>query len=483
MSNRVKKIAVIGGGAFGIFASLRLSENPKHQITIFESANCLGGLAASVKYKNHYLDYNTKFIPCNIFTKAGVNDTLEYFLNNSEALLDEIGDYHFLSNRKEIPRPPVLDNVSKIRILKDAFQVLKHFPSIDYHATILKLEKHSEFRRNESLKQMGKRLNLSLFAELISYFGMLFGMTTEGVEAISIAASRNNYITYNYLYQLFTKNKILEKLLLFHSKTDILHVENRVPYQFLMLTTGYDRFLQALPTDRKNIQIRCNQEIINIHETVENSKKTFSVINNMGESFSDYDEIVLALPMHQIQKIKYPYVQHLVKDIHTQRYNYVLSSFCKLETRELKYLKKGIYLDYQNPHHIGLNSVKKNGSLYGAFKHFYADTMFQSLTFVNDLDPESIDENFVHEKWCQLMKELKFEVSRKNVQPYSWKVTKWHSPFIQKGDFDHYEKLQNEQGKEGVWFGGEMMTGPGIPIIIKNVESLFGPFKLMADFK
>ena len=239
-----------------------------------------------------------------------------------------------------------------------------------------------------------------------------------------------------------------------------------------MLTTGYDVFLQSLLDNVENTDVMLNQTIVDIDKDAD-AKEEYHVINDQKEVFSGFNEVVLALPMQHLQKFRYPYINDLVAPIRSDRHNYVLTSFCNLESDTLKYLEKGIYLDYNNPHKIGTNKVKKDGSKYGLFKCFHADTMFQSLTMVNDIDIEKIDETFIHNKWYQAMTEFKFDLSPSQVKPYGWRVVKWNSPFVQVGDFDKIEKLHKEQGKRGIWFGGEIMSGPGVPVILKYIEGLF----------
>ncbi|TQV70158.1 hypothetical protein FKG94_21800 [Exilibacterium tricleocarpae] len=468
----MKKIAVIGGGPFGIFSALKLSEKKDNQVVLFESSNKLGGLAASEKYKGQYLDYTTKFIPCNQFGKPGIYSPLNHLLKQKDVLLEDIGDYHFLKDNEKADLPPFFEKVSKFQLLKEAIGIYKYFSDIDQYSNMIDLENIDGFERNQTFHDLFKQLGLTTYPKAIDYFSTIFGNSIEGAEALSVVTSRNSYTNYNYLKKLFTKNRLLELAGSFIDKSDLLNKHTALPFKFLMLTTGYDIFLQSLLDNVENADIMLNQTIVDIDKDAD-AKEQYHVINDKNEVFSGFNEVVLALPMQQLKKFRYHYINDLVAPIRSERHNYVLTSFCNLESEKLKYLEKGIYLDYNNPHKIGTSKVKKDGSKYGLFKCFHADTMFQSLTMVNDIDREKIDETFIHDKWYQATTEFKFDISPSQVKPYGWRVVKWNSPFVQVGDFDKIEKLHRAQGKQGIWFGGEIMSGPGVPITLKYIEDLF----------
>lgn len=472
----MKNIAVIGGGPFGIIASLKLSENKKNKITLFESSGKLGGLSASEKYKGQYMDYTTKFIPCNQFGRPGIKPSLEKLLNEKNVLLEDIGDYHFLKDTKESPMPPPLKNISKGTLLKEAIKVYKHFPQADQYSNMIDLEKIEGFKRDCTTEEFFGSLGVPVFNKLIEYFCMIFGNTIHDSDALSVLTSRNSYTTYNYLTNVFSKNlasKLIGKSI---DKKNLLNWGNSLPSKFLMLTTGYDRFIQSLLDGVENVTIRLNHKIVDMDKvasTVDSSQNKYILSNRDNDTFSDFDEVVFAIPMAQLKKFKYPYLKQFVDPIKAEKHNYVLTSFCNVESKQLKYLEKGIYLDYNNPHNIGAPDANKDGSSYGLFKQFNADTMFQSLSMVNNIDRNDIDEHFIHNKWLKSMKEFGFNVESNQIKPYGWKVIEWNIPFAQVGDFKHFEKMQKAQGKEGIWFGGEIMCGPGIPIILKFIENLF----------
>ncbi|MEM9339802.1 MAG: FAD-dependent oxidoreductase, partial [Bacteroidota bacterium] len=312
-------------------------------------------------------------------------------------------------------------------------------------------------------------------AQLIEYFGMIFGISFEGAESLAVINSRNDYFSFNYLRSVFYKNRVSNLIAKRVDKDNLLLKDTAIPYKFLMLTSGYDRFFQRINEDKENVSVSLNQQIVDLDRSETADSGKYTLISSDGTTFDGFDQVVLAIPMKQIKKIKYDYIQQLTKSIGIGAPNFVLTSFCNLDTSYLTHLPKGIYLDDNNPYKVGMPDAKRDGSLYGLYKHFYADSMFQSLTMVNDIDPESIDESFIHDKWHQALKAFGFDVKPTDVKPYSWHVVKWECPFPRTHDFAHFEKLEAEQGKKGIWFGGEMLSGSGIPVILRYVESLFGP--------
>ena len=86
--NNIKKsnaidVTVIGGGIGGLFASWKLSQHG-YKITIIERANLLGGLSASIKKNNCFIDIGPHYVT--IDKSSAIFDDIHFLLNEDSII-------------------------------------------------------------------------------------------------------------------------------------------------------------------------------------------------------------------------------------------------------------------------------------------------------------------------------------------------------------------------------------------------------------
>ncbi len=114
-----KSIAIVGSGFLGLTLALRLSEEG-HDVTIFESADEIGGLAAawkigSVTWDKHYhVTLLSDEFTRKIVEEVGLADEFEWVETKTGFYTD--GKLVSMSNTLEFLKFPPLDLISKFRL-------------------------------------------------------------------------------------------------------------------------------------------------------------------------------------------------------------------------------------------------------------------------------------------------------------------------------------------------------------------------------
>lgn len=114
-----KKIAIVGSGFLGLTLALRLS-NSGYDVTVFESASEIGGLASvwqigDVTWDKHYhVTLFSDFYTRKIVEKIGLKDEFEWVETKTGFYTD--GELVSMSNTLEFLKFPPLDLISKFRL-------------------------------------------------------------------------------------------------------------------------------------------------------------------------------------------------------------------------------------------------------------------------------------------------------------------------------------------------------------------------------
>jgi protoporphyrinogen oxidase len=118
-SNQTKSIAIIGSGFLGLTLALRLSEAGA-KVTVFESANEIGGLASAwqigdvVWDKHYHVTLLSDSFTKKIVEEIGLKDEFEWVETKTGFYTD--GNLVSMSNSLEFLRFPPLDLISKFRL-------------------------------------------------------------------------------------------------------------------------------------------------------------------------------------------------------------------------------------------------------------------------------------------------------------------------------------------------------------------------------
>ena len=119
MSNASENIAVVGGGLLGLTLALRLSQRG-HQVTVFEAADHVGGLAdawqlGDVIWDRHYhVTLLSDSYLRRVLAELGLEDQLQWRTTRTGFYVN--GRLHSLSNSWEFLRFPPLSLWSKLRL-------------------------------------------------------------------------------------------------------------------------------------------------------------------------------------------------------------------------------------------------------------------------------------------------------------------------------------------------------------------------------
>ncbi len=114
-----KKIAIIGSGFLGLTLALRLSEDG-HDVTIFEAADEIGGLASAWKIgdvtwdKHYHVTLLSDTFTRKIVEEIGLGDEFEWVETKTGFYTD--GELVSMSNTLEFLKFPPLDLISKLRL-------------------------------------------------------------------------------------------------------------------------------------------------------------------------------------------------------------------------------------------------------------------------------------------------------------------------------------------------------------------------------
>ncbi len=115
----MSKIAIVGSGFLGLTFALRLS-NEGHKVTIFESADEIGGLASAwqigdvVWDKHYHVTLLSDSYTRKIVEEIGLSDEFEWFETKTGFYTD--GKLVSMSNSLEFLKFPPLDLISKLRL-------------------------------------------------------------------------------------------------------------------------------------------------------------------------------------------------------------------------------------------------------------------------------------------------------------------------------------------------------------------------------
>ncbi len=119
IQNPKSKIAIVGSGFLGLTLALRLVENG-HDVTIFESANEIGGLASvwqigNITWDKHYhVTLLSDFYTRKVVEEIGLKDEFEWVETKTGFYTD--GKLVSMSNSLEFLKFPPLDLISKFRL-------------------------------------------------------------------------------------------------------------------------------------------------------------------------------------------------------------------------------------------------------------------------------------------------------------------------------------------------------------------------------
>ena len=115
--NNIKKsnaidVTVIGGGIGGLFASWKLSQHG-YKITIIERANLLGGLSASIKKNNCFIDIGPHYVT--IDKSSAIFDDIHFLLNEDSIieLSSMEKSYKSFFQNQILDTPPRLSKIIK----------------------------------------------------------------------------------------------------------------------------------------------------------------------------------------------------------------------------------------------------------------------------------------------------------------------------------------------------------------------------------
>lgn len=141
----MKSVAIVGGGASGIFCALQILEKiPSAKITIFEKNGVLktilptGGGRCNLSHEIYNARDLVEFYPrggkelISIFSKFGIGDTLDYFSNiGIDTYTDDEGRIYPTTNSSKTVREKMFKQIKKHHNLKIIYKEIKSIKELD----------------------------------------------------------------------------------------------------------------------------------------------------------------------------------------------------------------------------------------------------------------------------------------------------------------------------------------------------------------
>lgn len=450
-----KHIAILGAGASGILKAIMLKEKG-YDVTLFDKGSKIAGTTRTIVHDGKPYDLSTKMIPAISLDGHHVQADFMKIVESIDAPMGYYPDaifYDFKKDKKtRIPEP--LQKYSVFKILSDFVKGYDFLLKISECYDIEEIHEKGLCLPGENLEEWGKRFQMEAFATFSAYVADLFLMgPAYTIPASYCMASRVYYLT-PYLHKFLSKEPFAS-IIKFHPKWN----KNRALIEFisrpsrgnyLYFKGGYEPFFNML-VDQHQLDVRLNSHVNNIR--YEDQKVYFDVNGSPTQA----DALIFCCPLHlAADSVLDKDLSELMKEGKPRRHARVWT--LDLQTWDhKKFPVPALVGDGRNELRLGHKEMQIQSDVYGIEK-FFAAPIGIAAVYLDTEAPE-------HEAYQALEKSLP-KMGAKLRKIISYEDFEYSYPAsIQASKDAWYTKMKNLQGRNGLYYSGQMFCGSGVVTI------------------
>lgn len=457
MKAEVKKkhIAIIGAGASGIIKAILLKEKG-YDITLYEKGEKIAGSTRTIIHDGRPFDLSTKMIPAISLEGHHVQQDFMKIADSVDFPMGYYPDaifYDFIKDKRvKIPEP--LKKYSVLKILSDFVRGYDFLVKISECFDIEEIHEKELCLPGENLEEWGQRYKMEAFATFSAYVADLFLMgPSYTIPASYCMASRVYYLT-PYLHKFLSKEPFAT-IIKFHPKWNknkalINFISRPSKGNYLYFKGGYEPFFNLL-VKKHGLNVQLNSHISQIRN--EGKKVIFDVNGKTEEA----DSLIFCCPLHlAADSVTEKYLSSLMKEGKPRRHARVWTLDLKSWDHK-KFPVPALIGDGRNELRLGHQEMQIKSDVYGIEK-FYSSPVGIAAVYLDTEAPEENSFKALEESLPKMGVSMQKVISFEDFE-YSYPAS------IAASKNGWYTQIKNLQGKNGIYYSGQMFCGSGVVTI------------------
>lgn len=465
-----KKIGIVGAGASGIIKAILLKDKG-YDVTLYEKGSKIAGSTKTIFQDGKPYDLSTKMIPAISLDGHHVQPDFRKIAESTEFHMGYYPDavfYDFKKNKRvKIPEP--LKQYSVFKILSDFVKGYDFLVKISECFDIEEIHEKGLCLPGENLEEWGKRYQMEAFATFSAYVADLFLMgPAYTISASYCMASRVYYLT-PYLHKFLSKEPFAT-LVKFHPKWKknqalIDFISRPSKGNYLYFKGGYEPFFNLL-VKKHQLDVQLNSDISNIRN------KQQKVLLDVNGNSKEVDALIFCCPLHlAADSVADTDLSNFMKEGKPRRHARVWTLDLQSWDHK-KFSVPALVGDGRNELRLGHKEMQIKSDVYGIEK-FFTTPIGIAAVYLDTEAPEEESYQALQESLPKMGVNLREIISYEDFE-YSYPASNSAS---KEG---WYTQMKNLQGKNGLYFSGQMFCGSGVVTIAayskKFVERYFKEF-------
>lgn len=450
-----KKIGIIGAGASGIIKAILLKEKG-YDVTLYEKGAKIAGGTRTIFQDGKPYDLSTKMIPAISLDGHHVQPDFMKIADCKDFPMGYYPDaiFYDFKNNKRVKIPEPLKQYSVFKILSDFVRGYEYLVKISECFDIEEIHEKGLCLPGENLEEWGKRHQMEAFATFAAYVADLFLMgPAYTIPASYNMASRVYYLT-PYLHKFLSKEPFATIIKLHpkwkKNKALVDFISRPSKGNYLYFKGGYEPFFNFL-VEKHQLDVQLNSHISNIRNEEQ------KVLLDVNGHPTEMDALIFCCPLHlAADSVTDPELSELMKEGKPRRHARVWTLDLQSWDHK-KFPVPALVGDGRNELRLGHKEMKIKSDVYGIEK-FFTSPVGIAAVYLDTEAPKEDSYNALQETLPKMGAKLREIISYEDFE-YSYPAS------IKASKDGWYTSMKNLQGKNGLYFSGQMFCGSGVVTI------------------